>query len=77
MAIINSLGIGSGLDLSSLVSDLVSSEKQPVTDLLDCQQASYEAEFSAMDALISQLTATSDFLTQQLTALPGFTRENN
>lgn len=77
MAIINLLGIGSGLDLSSLVSDVVNSEKQPAADRLDDQQVSYEAEFSAMGALISQLTATSDFLTQQLDLLSGLTGEKN
>lgn len=32
----------------------------------------YSAQFNAMDQLVSQLTATGNFLTQQLANLPGF-----
>ena len=34
-------------------------------------------QFTALDSLISQLSSTSNFLTQQLSNLPGFTREDS
>jgi len=34
-------------------------------------------QFNAMDALLGQLSQTSNFLTQQLSNLPGFTSRNN
>lgn len=34
-------------------------------------------QFNALDSLISQLSSTSNFLTQQLANLPGFTRDDN
>ncbi|MEC9341373.1 MAG: flagellar filament capping protein FliD, partial [Pseudomonadota bacterium] len=44
-------------------------------DALDRRLTSLEnrlrAQFSAMDALVAQLTATSDFLADQLANLPG------
>lgn len=40
-------------------------------------QTTYLAQFNAMDALVSQLRSTSDFLTQQLAALPGFVTKSD
>lgn len=71
MAGISSLGVGSGLDLSSLVSDLISSEKQPATNRLDGQQASYEAEFSAFGRLKGAL-ADFQASVQKLNSLADF-----
>jgi flagellar hook-associated protein 2 len=34
-------------------------------------QARYTKEFNALDGLLSQLQGTSNFLTQQLSRLPG------
>lgn len=39
---------------------------------MESVRARYELQFSAMDALVAQLQATGDFLTQQLAALPGY-----
>lgn len=71
MAIISSLGIGSGLDISSLVSDLVTSERQPATERLDRQQADYEAEFSAFGRLKGAL-ADFQASVQKLNSLADF-----
>lgn len=38
-------------------------------------EARYAAQFNAMDALISQLTTTGDYLTQQLANLPGVAKK--
>lgn len=40
-------------------------------------QAQYQAQFSALDALMAGMNATSTFLTQQLANLPGWTSNNN
>ncbi len=39
-------------------------------------QAQYRAQFSALDAVISSMNATSSFLTQQLANLPSLTNNN-
>ncbi len=39
-------------------------------------EARYAAQFNAMDALVSQLTTTGDFLTQQLANLPGVAKKD-
>ena len=39
---------------------------------MESVRARYELQFAAMDALVAQLQATGDFLTQQLAALPGY-----
>lgn len=56
--------------------DGIAEQREALGRRLASVEKRYLAQFSAMDALVSQLTATSDFLTQQLDALPGFTREN-
>ncbi len=37
----------------------------------------YRQQFSALDSLLAQLRTTSDYLTQQLKSLPGFTSSKN
>ncbi|MEL0615388.1 flagellar filament capping protein FliD [Cobetia marina] len=54
MATISSLGIGSGLDLNGLLSDLESAERQKLTPIAN-KQASYEAELSAWGTIQSRL----------------------
>ena len=54
MATISSLGIGSGLDLNSLLTDLETAERQKLTPI-ENQQASYEAELSAWGTIQSRL----------------------
>ena len=54
MATISSLGIGSGLDLNSLLTDLETAERQKLTPI-ETQQASYEAELSAWGTIQSRL----------------------
>ena len=36
-------------------------------------QAQYLAQFTALDTLMSSMSSTSNFLTQELASLPGFT----
>ncbi len=43
---------------------------------MDFVEARYRAQFTALDSLISQLTTTSSYLTQQLANLPGAGRLN-
>lgn len=56
MATITSLGVGSGLDLGSLVSGLMAAEKAPLTALQSKQKA-VESRISALGSLKSVLSA--------------------
>lgn len=51
--------------------DDVTKQQDTLTQRLNALQARYTAQFNAMDALVGQLTSTSNFLTQQLANLPG------
>ena len=53
---ISSLGVGSGLDLSSLLSNLMSAEQQPLL-ALQRKEASYQARISALGTLKGNLSA--------------------
>ncbi|NMM28542.1 MAG: flagellar filament capping protein FliD [Glaciimonas sp.] len=53
---LSSAGIGSGLNVNSLVSQLMSVERAPVT-LLDTKEASYQAKLSSYGTLKSALAA--------------------
>jgi flagellar hook-associated protein 2 len=54
MATITSSGVGSGLDVNSLVTQLMAVEKQPLT-ALDTKEASYQAKISAYGTLKSSV----------------------
>jgi len=56
---IQSLGVGSGLDLESLVTQLLSAERKPKQDRLDAKDASFDAEISSIGKLKSKM---KDFL---------------
>ncbi len=56
MATISSAGVGSGINVESLVSSLMSVEKQPLTKL-QAQQTSYQSKISALGTLKSGLSA--------------------
>lgn len=57
MATITSLGAGSGLDLNSLVSQLVEAEKTPQTTRLDTKEAELTARLSAFGTLKGALSS--------------------
>ncbi|MBL7251701.1 flagellar filament capping protein FliD [Alloalcanivorax marinus] len=59
MASISSLGIGSGLDLNSLLDQLEASERQQLTPIT-LKQQSYQAKISAYGKLESALTSFQD-----------------
>jgi flagellar hook-associated protein 2 len=52
---ISSLGVGSGLDLESLVVQLLEAERKPKTDALDSREGNVEAEISGIGKLKSKL----------------------
>lgn len=56
MATISSAGIGSGLQVESIITGLMSVEKQPLTKL-QAQQTSYQSKISALGTLKSSLAA--------------------
>jgi flagellar hook-associated protein 2 len=56
MATISSAGVGSGINVESLVSSLMSVEKQPLTKL-QSRQTSYESKISALGTLKSALAS--------------------
>jgi flagellar hook-associated protein 2 len=53
---ITASGIGSGLDVNSIISQLMTLERRPIT-LLDKQEASYKAKLSAFGTIKSALAA--------------------
>ncbi len=75
---ISSLGSGSGLDLSGLLTQLVNAEKAPQQAIIDAQTATTNAEISALGTLQSKLSAfqtalanlkdTSDFNSKTATS---------
>ncbi|MEP6968931.1 MAG: flagellar filament capping protein FliD, partial [Betaproteobacteria bacterium] len=59
MATISSVGIGSGLDVKSIVTQLVALEKQPLKTL-QAKATNYQAQVSAFAKIQSQFSALSD-----------------
>lgn len=59
MATISSLGIGSGIDANSIISQLVSLEKQPLQQL-QVKAAGVQAQMSAFGQVQSQFSALAD-----------------
>jgi len=51
MASITSIGVGSGLDLENLVSQLVDAERVPTENRLDLRKAEVQASISAFGSL--------------------------
>ncbi len=60
MASLSSPGIGSGLDVSGLVNQLVAAERQPTTLRLAQREAGYQAQLSAFGTLRGTLQAFED-----------------
>jgi len=58
--------------LKASISD-IGDQRQRLTDRLNALQARYLTQFNALDTLLAQMQSTSNFLTQQLSNLPGFT----
>ncbi len=63
MGSIASTGIGSGLDVQGIVTKLVTAEGQPQSTRLDSQEASAQAQLSALGSLRSALAGFRDSLT--------------
>ena len=59
---ISSPGIGSGLDVQGIVSQLVAAERGPTTSRLNRQEATYQAEISAFGTLKSAVSEFQDSL---------------
>jgi flagellar hook-associated protein 2 len=55
MASISASGLGSGLDIGSLVSQLVAAEREPATRRMNLQEAGYQARLSGFGLLRSAL----------------------
>jgi len=70
MATISSLGIGSGLDVNSIISKMVDLEKQPLTDL-QAKEAGIQAQVSTY-AQIKSLTSTLSDAASKLTLDSGW-----
>lgn len=78
MATLTSSGIGSGVDIGSLVSQLVSAERTPVATRLDRQEAQVQARISSFgtvrsalaqfQAALKRLTSLDDFLVRRATS---------
>ncbi len=54
----------------------IDDSRELLSDRLIRIEARFRAEFTALDILVANFQATSNFLTQQLANLPGFSREN-
>ncbi len=59
MPSVSSLGVGTGIDLSSLLSKLVAAESAPIT-LLDARQTSFKNQLSAMGRIQSAVQTLAD-----------------
>jgi flagellar hook-associated protein 2 len=64
MSVISSLGVGSGLDLNSLVGQLVDAERLPQQNRLDRREAELQAQFSAFGSLKSNLSTLDSALSK-------------
>nr|MDJ0882354.1 flagellar filament capping protein FliD [Gammaproteobacteria bacterium] len=62
MASISSLGVGSGLDLSSIVTGLVNAERAPVENRLSAKEQDLQLELSSFGVLRSSLTVFQERL---------------
>ncbi|MEE8058016.1 MAG: flagellar filament capping protein FliD [Pseudomonadales bacterium] len=62
MASITSLGVGSGLDLESLITNLLTAERAPTESRLNLDEAKTQASISAYGSLKSTLVAFQDSL---------------
>ncbi len=62
MANIVSLGIGSGLDINSIVSELVELQKRPTLQRLDVREASLQGRLSGLGTLRGALSSLQDAL---------------
>jgi flagellar hook-associated protein 2 len=62
MAGITSTGLGSGININSLVSQLVDAEKKPITSRLDSQELQAQAKISSLGNVKSALSAFRDSL---------------
>jgi len=60
MATLTSTGIGSGLDISSLVTQLVNAEISPQQTVLKTRQAQLQAQVSALGSFKSSMSALKD-----------------
>ncbi len=75
MASISSPGVGSGLDISSLIDQLVAAERQPATQRLDLEEARTQSEVSALGTLKGALSDFSSSLTTLKTLSTYATRK--
>jgi flagellar hook-associated protein 2 len=75
MTTISSLGVGSGIDIESLVTKLMAVEKLPLT-ALNTKEASYNTKISALGSLKSAISALQD-AAEDLTPGIGETAQQN
>jgi len=68
MSNITSLGIGSGIDINQLVSDLVGSQKDPLESRMTYKETIYEAKISGYGALKSSLSIFEGSISKLKTA---------
>jgi flagellar hook-associated protein 2 len=54
----------------------IADQRQKLSTRLTDIEARYRKQFTAMDALVGQLQATGSYLTQQLSNLPGYTKNS-
>ncbi len=64
MSIISSLGVGSGLDLNSLVQQLVDAERKPQENRFDRREIDLQAQLSAFGSLKSNLSTLDSALSK-------------
>jgi len=57
--------------------DGISEDRSALGERLASLETRLLRQFNALDSLLAQLSSTSNFLSQQLSNLPGFTRNNN
>src|SRR5262245_17469983 len=68
MATLSSTGIGSGLDIDSLVSKLVTAERTPGQTRIDDKKTTLSSQFSAMATLMGGMSAFQSSLNSLVSA---------
>ena len=63
MSTIQSLGIGSGFDINTIIDELVKAERDPKVEELDEKEATLDAQISAFGTLKSSLASVESKLT--------------
>jgi flagellar hook-associated protein 2 len=67
--------LGNRTDVINKQIEQLGEQRETLNQRMESLEKRYRAQFTALDKLVSQLTATGNYLTQQLANLPGARQE--